>query len=329
MLQAVGVQAVTSYYGMGFKAFTDSGVYRVQRLGLPGRPAARVRAPRTRCTAVGGPAAAGDGRRAERSARGGGRRGARRLARRRAQRRGDRAAPRGPLPHPQGRLSDAPVGTVVADDVSAARGEVSASPTVPAGTLTFARLAWPGYTARIDGAVPVRQGPAGLLTVDAPGGAHELVLAWSPPAFGAGVPRALLGAAIAVGHAVARVLRAGPGTPERVQFDGSVQHRAAPDRRGARRLALTLGDPERVHRAVVPDRAIASFRKTPRGKDLVCHIRGRARRSTDPASATDVAGARSAQGSRGRNAGSVTPSLRGRRAPRFGLPIRSGDRTIT
>ena len=94
------------------------------------------------------------------------------------------------LPHPQGRLSDAPVGTVVADDVSAARGEVVRITDGPGGTLTFARLAWPGYTARVDGAeLPVRQGPAGLLTVDVPAGAHELTLAWSPPAFGLLGPR--------------------------------------------------------------------------------------------------------------------------------------------
>ena len=77
MLQAVGVQAVTSYYGMGFKAFTDVAVHRVQRLGLSGRPAARLRASRARRTSARRPAAARDRRRPERAARGRRRRGAR------------------------------------------------------------------------------------------------------------------------------------------------------------------------------------------------------------------------------------------------------------
>src|SRR5215207_4671351 len=108
------------------------------------------------------------------------------------------------LPHPQGRLSDAP----------AARGEVLRVTGGPGGTLTFARLAWPGYTTRVDGAeVAVRQGPAGLLTVDVPPGAHEVELAWSPPAFVPSVLAALLGAALAIGHALARAIgrrRSGP-----------------------------------------------------------------------------------------------------------------------
>ena len=34
------VQAVTSYYGMGFEAFTDALAVEFQQLGLPGRPSA-------------------------------------------------------------------------------------------------------------------------------------------------------------------------------------------------------------------------------------------------------------------------------------------------
>jgi hypothetical protein len=208
MLQAVGVQAVTSYYGMGFKAFTDSLCIEfngsvcpdaLRRAFEPPAPGAPPLADLLRLETVVvqndlpgvADVVAPDGWRvAERTA-------AVTVLRRDAV-----------LPHPQGRLSDAPEGTVVADDVAAPRGEVVRITDGPGGTLTFARLAWPGYTARLDGAeVPVRQGPAGLLTADVPEGAHELTLAWAPPAFGASLAVALLGAALAVGHALARVLR--------------------------------------------------------------------------------------------------------------------------
>ena len=175
MLQAVGVQAVTSYYGMGFKAFTDSLCIEfngsvcpdaLRRAFEPPAPGAPPLADLLRLETVVvqndlpgvADVAVPDGWRvAERSA-------AVTVLRREAT-----------LPRPQGRLSDAPVGTVVADDVAAPRGEAVRITDGPGGTLTFARLAWPGYTARLDGAeLPVRQGPAGLLTVDVPAGAHEL-----------------------------------------------------------------------------------------------------------------------------------------------------------
>ena len=134
MLQAVGVQSVNSYYGMGFKAFTDAlciefnGSVCPDALRRAFAPADAGRA------AAGRPAAAGDGRRAERSARAwptcrcpAGWRVAERTAAVTVLRRD------APLPHPQGRLSDAPAGTVVADDVAArARRGASASPAAPA-----------------------------------------------------------------------------------------------------------------------------------------------------------------------------------------------------
>lgn len=205
MLQAVGVQAVNSYYGMGFKAFTDAlcmefngavcpdALARVWRPPAPGSPPlADLLRLSTVVVQNALPGVAGvpvpDGWRvAERTA-------AVTVLRRVA-----------PLPHPEGRLSDAPSGTVVVDDVAEPRGERVRLGGGPGGTLTFARLAWPGYTARLDGApVPVRQGPAGLLAVDVPAGAHELTLAWSPPALPLGVGSALLGLVLALGHAVAR-----------------------------------------------------------------------------------------------------------------------------
>ncbi len=208
MLQAVGVQAVTSYYGMGFKAFTDALCIEfngsvcpdaLRRAFAPPAPGAPPLADLLRLETVVvqndlpevADVAVPDGWHvAERTA-------AVTVLRRDAA-----------LPHPPGRLSDAPAGTVVADDISAARSEAVRITEGPGGTLTFARLAWPGYTARIDGTeLPVRQGPAGLLTVDVPPGAHELTVTWSPPAFGPSVLSALLGAALAVGLAIVRVVR--------------------------------------------------------------------------------------------------------------------------
>ncbi len=208
MLQAVGVQAVTSYYGMGFKAYTDALCIEfngsvcpdaLRRAWAPPAPGAPPLADLLRLETVviqnGLPGVAdvpvpGGWRVAERTA-------AVTVLRRDAA-----------LPHPQGRLSDAPAGTVVADDVAAPRSEAVRITDGPGGTLTFARLAWPGYVARIDGgALPVRQGPAGLLTVDVPAGAHQVELAWSPPAAVPSALAALLGAALAVAHAIARAVR--------------------------------------------------------------------------------------------------------------------------
>jgi hypothetical protein len=222
MLQAVGVHAVNSYYGMGFKAFTDvlcmdfNGSVcpdALRRAWEPPAPGAPPLADLIRLDTVvvqnGLPGVADvplpDGWRvAERT-------GAVTVLRRDAA-----------LPRPRGRLSAAPAGTVVADDVAAARTEQVRLGGGPGGTLTFARLAWPGYTARIDGAAaPVRQGPAGLLTLDVPPGAHAVTLAWAPPAFAPALGAALLGLALAVGQALGRVLRRrrreppGPGVPAR------------------------------------------------------------------------------------------------------------------
>jgi hypothetical protein len=208
MLQAVGVHAVNSYYGMGFKAFTDVLCMEfngsvcpeaLARAWQPPAPGAPPLADLLRLDTVvvqnGLPGVADvplppGWRVAERTA-------AVTVLRRDAA-----------LPLPRGRLSDAPPGTAVADDVATARGEQVRLADGPGGTLTFARLAWPGYTARLDGGdAPLRQGPAGLLTVDVPPGAHQLTLAWSPPGFAAAVASALLGAALAMGLALARLVR--------------------------------------------------------------------------------------------------------------------------
>jgi hypothetical protein len=208
MLQAAGVHAVNSYYGMGFKAFTDALCIEfngsvcpdaLRRAWQPAAPGSPPLADLLRLDTVvvqnGLPGVAAvpvppGWRVGERTS-------VVTVLRRDAT-----------LPHPQGRLSDAPAGTVVLDDVAAARTERVQLGGGPGGTLTFARLAWPGYRAQLNGVeTAVRQGPAGLLTVDVPAGATGLLtLRWSPPAFAPSLLSALLGAVLALGLAVARAV---------------------------------------------------------------------------------------------------------------------------
>ncbi len=103
-----------------------------------------------------------------------------------------------PLPFPHGRISALSPGLTVDQDTMDGhrrervryRGH---------GQLTFARLNWPGYKAEINGRrLAVREGPAGMVTVDLPGEEGELELSWTPPGLLAGVGCALLGVALAV-----------------------------------------------------------------------------------------------------------------------------------
>lgn len=75
---------------------------------------------------------------------------------------------------------------VLADSSSAQHEEVRYSADAP-GRILFARLAWPGYTATVDGRpAEVVDGPAGLLAVDVPAGDHTLRLAYTTPGLRAG-----------------------------------------------------------------------------------------------------------------------------------------------
>ncbi|MBA2472374.1 MAG: YfhO family protein [Pseudonocardiales bacterium] len=66
-----------------------------------------------------------------------------------------------------------------------------------AGRIIFTRLAWPGYTATVDGRpVEVSKGPAGLVAVEVPAGDHTLVLAFETPGLQLGF--LALGAAAAI-----------------------------------------------------------------------------------------------------------------------------------
>jgi hypothetical protein len=114
-----------------------------------------------------------------------------------------------PPPYPDGRLAVAPPGTDVVEDSATDSEERIDLRGGPGGALVFARLAWPGYAATLDGqALPVRQGPAGLLTVDVPAGATgRLLLAWTPPGQALGGSLAVLGAVLALTHGIAFSIR--------------------------------------------------------------------------------------------------------------------------
>jgi hypothetical protein len=108
-----------------------------------------------------------------------------------------------PSPWPKGRVSavSGPV-TLTSDERTGDVGETVAFRRNGSGgaELTFARLAWPGYTAEIDGRqVPVEQGPAGLLRVEIPDNIEDgtLTLAWSPPGSTVSIAAAGLGVALA------------------------------------------------------------------------------------------------------------------------------------
>jgi putative flippase GtrA len=110
------------------------------------------------------------------------------------------------LPWPRGRLS-ASRDVQVLDDVryGQRRETVRFGRTGDRAELVFARLAWPGYQATVDGRrVPVAATDAGLLVVRLPpdlrGG--TLALSWSPPGFTAHLLLACAGALLAIALSV-------------------------------------------------------------------------------------------------------------------------------
>ena len=117
----------------------------------------------------------------------------------------------GDLPWPGSRLA-AVSGDVTV--VSASSTDTSESVVVrtgaDVGALQFARLAWPGYTATLDGRpVEVARNGQGLIEISVPPGVQEGVLAldfW-PPGYDVGIPLLLAGAAMALALAVADATR--------------------------------------------------------------------------------------------------------------------------
>jgi hypothetical protein len=93
-----------------------------------------------------------------------------------------------PLAYP-GRVSWASRGTTVVSSTSEpATEQVKFNAPAGGGTLIFARLDWPGYSATIDGkTVEVRNGDAGLITIDVPAGEHTLALDYETPGLRLGV----------------------------------------------------------------------------------------------------------------------------------------------
>jgi hypothetical protein len=137
-----------------------------------------------------------------------------------------------PVPLPDGRVSNASGGLVV--DTDGMTGRVDERITYhrddasgPA-TLTFARLAWPGYTATVNGQqVDVHSGPSGLLVVDLPAGvaAGDVELSWEPPPgatvlIGSFVAGLLLSIGLGVWPVIVRRRRSRTG-PEASQAGGS------------------------------------------------------------------------------------------------------------
>lgn len=115
---------------------------------------------------------------------------------------------------PAGRLSWAAPGTrVVANTAPDDRHEtVRFDRDGGSGRMIFARLAWPGYRAEVDGTpVPAYAGPAGLLEVALPPGMDrgELRLVWQPPRLRSALVIAALGVlgALAIGGAQFRAAR--------------------------------------------------------------------------------------------------------------------------
>jgi hypothetical protein len=87
-----------------------------------------------------------------------------------------------------GRVSWSGPGIEVLQDTSTPQREVVRYRADEAGPILFARLAWPGYEATVDGRrVAVTDGPAGLAVVNVPAGDHELVLRHTTPGLDTGV----------------------------------------------------------------------------------------------------------------------------------------------
>ncbi|MGZ4558832.1 MAG: hypothetical protein ACXVXF_09215, partial [Mycobacteriaceae bacterium] len=92
------------------------------------------------------------------------------------------------------------------------------------GQLTFARLAWPGWTAEVDGK-PVSTGatPQGLLTVAVPEAAtagSTVSIRWSPPGLHLGLVLFALGLLLALTQTVVYSISRRRGTRRSLNKEG-------------------------------------------------------------------------------------------------------------
>jgi hypothetical protein len=96
-----------------------------------------------------------------------------------------------PLPSGEDRVSWSSDGITTETIESSERRErvTVSNPSAAPGSVLFARLDWPGYSATIDGEpVAVRMGPIGLVEVEVPAGSSgELTLDWRPPGWRLGL----------------------------------------------------------------------------------------------------------------------------------------------
>ncbi|MFL6145101.1 MAG: hypothetical protein ACJ72N_24950 [Labedaea sp.] len=108
-----------------------------------------------------------------------------------------------PLPYP-GRVSAVSPGIQVRSASAAPQHErVEVRAPAGGGELIFARLAWPGYIAHVDGTpVEVEDGEAGLLTVAMPAGEHVLEIDYRTPGLRLGVLLLAGATAVALAQAV-------------------------------------------------------------------------------------------------------------------------------
>jgi hypothetical protein len=102
-----------------------------------------------------------------------------------------------------GRLSWSSPGIQVLGDTGKGTSESVSFRAAERGSLMFARLAWPGYTASIDGRpVGVQEGPAGLLTIPVPAGDHRVAIHYRPPGLSLGLVIFAAAAAVSLAQTV-------------------------------------------------------------------------------------------------------------------------------
>jgi hypothetical protein len=119
--------------------------------------------------------------------------------------------------HPEGRVTAADGATVTSDvDSGSMRETVGIRVSPQGGSLIFARLAWPGYSATLNGKpLPVRTGPSGLVSIDLPANASgSVVLKFTPPGLYFGLGAAAVGIVLIVLIVLLRGRRRGRAAPK-------------------------------------------------------------------------------------------------------------------